>query len=110
MSTKDCVNALVKIARNRVPKIRNIRVNHRRTSVRLEDGFWAALEEIATQENMSVHDIATTVAKVRSYRENAIVNLSSALRLFTLTYYRSKDTREQQRSIDPKPLRVERSS
>jgi predicted DNA-binding ribbon-helix-helix protein len=110
MSTKNCVNAIVKISLIRVPKIRNIWVNHRRTSVRLEDGFWAALEEIATQENMSVHDIATMVATLRSYQENAVVNLSSALRVFTLTYYRSKDTREPQRSIDPKPLRVERSS
>jgi predicted DNA-binding ribbon-helix-helix protein len=94
MSTKDCLNAIMKIARCRVPKPRNIRVNRRRTSVRLEDAFWGALQEIASQEGVSVHEIATSVASVRSQQQDAVVNLSSALRLFTLSYYRTKDTYE----------------
>ncbi|WP_363349813.1 ribbon-helix-helix domain-containing protein [Methylocystis echinoides] len=50
-----------------------------RTSVSLEDAFWLALKEIATDEGVS---LAALVARVDASRGEA--NLSSALRVFVL--------------------------
>lgn len=50
-----------------------------RTSVSLEDAFWRALKEIATQEGVS---LAALIARVDAGRGEA--NLSSALRVFVL--------------------------
>ncbi|MGO4666184.1 ribbon-helix-helix domain-containing protein [Bosea sp. 2RAB26] len=53
-----------------------------RTSVSLEEPFWAALKEIAGQERRT---LAALVADVDSRRGEA--NLSSALRLHVLAHY-----------------------
>jgi predicted DNA-binding ribbon-helix-helix protein len=50
-----------------------------RTSVSLEEPFWRALKEIATQDGVS---LAALVARVDEGRGEA--NLSSALRVFVL--------------------------
>ena len=50
-----------------------------RTSVSLEDAFWRALKDIATQEGIS---LAALIARVDAGRGEA--NLSSALRVFVL--------------------------
>ncbi|KFC73781.1 hypothetical protein FG93_01470 [Bosea sp. LC85] len=53
-----------------------------RTSVSLEEPFWAALKVIAAQERRT---LAALVADVDSHRGEA--NLSSALRLHVLAHY-----------------------
>jgi predicted DNA-binding ribbon-helix-helix protein len=61
-----------------------------RTSVSLEAAFWDALREWAQERGMSV---AALVAEVDAARGQA--NLSSALRVRLLDYYRGKTTQSQ---------------
>ena len=57
----------------------------RKTSVRLEEGFWTGLKEIAATRKMTVNGIISEIA----LREPD-GNLSSALRVFVLDFYRDK--------------------
>jgi predicted DNA-binding ribbon-helix-helix protein len=64
---------------------RSVVVNGHKTSVSLEDEYWRALKVIAGTRLMGLSDIIT---KIDGQRERA--NLSSAIRLFVLDYYRSR--------------------
>src|ERR1700716_1052690 len=56
-----------------------------KTSVSLEDAFWESLKEIAGSGNMSLSDLITAIDSGRHHG-----NLSSAIRLFVLNYYREQ--------------------
>jgi predicted DNA-binding ribbon-helix-helix protein len=62
---------------------RSIVVAGHKTSVSLEDAFWRALKEIAGQREITLSDL---VASIDSQRHHG--NLSSAIRLFVLEFYR----------------------
>lgn len=64
---------------------RSVMVAGHRTSVSLEQPFWDALREIATERDISINALVASVDEARS-REN----LSSALRLLVLRHYRDK--------------------
>lgn len=66
---------------------RNITIAGRRTSVRLEQLMWDALYEIATRENMTVHDVC---AKIESSRSES--SLTAGIRVYILSYFRSAAT------------------
>ena len=66
-------------------KKRSILVDGHRTSVSLEDPFWQALQEIAGAERVSASGMISRIAKSREH-----FNLSSAIRLFVLDHYRSR--------------------
>ena len=70
--------------KSRVMK-RSTLVDGHKTSVTLEDEFWNALKEIAVAQNISA---AALVSKIDSGREAA--NLSSAIRVYVLSYYRER--------------------
>jgi predicted DNA-binding ribbon-helix-helix protein len=55
-----------------------------RTSVSLEDAFWNGLKEIARGRNITLSEL---VAVIDSERQG---NLSSAIRLFVLNFYRNQ--------------------
>lgn len=60
---------------------RNIRLNGRRTSIKLEPAFWNALSKVAEQEKVSIHDICQAVAeRTEGY------GLTGAVRVFLLCY------------------------
>jgi predicted DNA-binding ribbon-helix-helix protein len=63
---------------------RDIYVSGRHTCVSLEDAFWDALQDIGVARGKTRADLITQVSK----REHA--NLSSALRLFVVGYYRQR--------------------
>jgi predicted DNA-binding ribbon-helix-helix protein len=65
----------------------------RKTSVSLEDAFWQGLKEIAQGRRMTMSDL---VGAIDAQRQHS--NLSSALRLFVLEFYRS------QAASHPNPL------
>ncbi len=67
------------------PRKRSLTVAGHRTSVTLEDAFWDALVAIAAGRGESV---AALIARVDKSRP-ADVNLSSALRMFALDWYRA---------------------
>jgi predicted DNA-binding ribbon-helix-helix protein len=64
---------------------RSVVVAGRKTSVSLEDAFWQVLKEIAGARDMTLSDL---VAAVDAGRQQG--NLSSAIRLFVLDFYRDQ--------------------
>ncbi len=64
---------------------RSIIISGHKTSVSLEDAFWATFREIAHGRHMTLSELADAID---SGREHA--NLSSAIRLFVLDYYRNQ--------------------
>ena len=65
---------------------RSITIAGHRTSISLEAPFWEALAEIAGARDTSV---ASLVADIDRDRPDD-TNLSAALRVFALTYYRQQ--------------------
>jgi predicted DNA-binding ribbon-helix-helix protein len=63
---------------------RSIVINGRRTSIRLELGFWAAFRTIAAERKLSPSELATEVNN-----KHKPGNLSSAIRVYILQYYRT---------------------
>jgi predicted DNA-binding ribbon-helix-helix protein len=63
----------------------SIVISDRKTSVSLEDEFWDGLKESAVARNIKLY---TLVTKIDSKRQQA--NLSSAIRLFVLDFYRRR--------------------
>jgi predicted DNA-binding ribbon-helix-helix protein len=64
---------------------RSIVIVGHKTSVSLEDAFWKGLKEIAGGRGMTMSDL---VAAIDSERKHG--NLSSAIRLFVLDFYRAQ--------------------
>ena len=62
---------------------RSVVINGHKTSVSIEDQFWAAVKEIAAERQLTV---AKLVAMV-DHDRGEVGNLSSALRLFVLSRY-----------------------
>jgi predicted DNA-binding ribbon-helix-helix protein len=64
---------------------RSIVIAGHKTSVSIEDAFWTALKEIAQARRESLAELIATIDGAR--RGN---NLSSAIRVFVLDYYRRR--------------------
>ena len=81
---------------------RSIVLAGHKTSVSLEDAFWKGLKEIAGGRHMTLSDL---VGAIDAQRQHG--NLSSALRLFVLDYYRSqvseKDSRDNVHEMMARP-------
>jgi predicted DNA-binding ribbon-helix-helix protein len=69
---------------------RSISVAGRKTSISLEAAFWKALKDIADARRVTLSD---RVASINSERQ--LPNLSSAIRLFVLDYYRKKSADDE---------------
>jgi len=75
---------------------RSIVVAGHKTSVSLEDDFWKALKEIARARDVTLSTLVAAIDKGR--REG---NLSSAIRIFVLHYFRSQMSRAGERTDAP---------
>jgi predicted DNA-binding ribbon-helix-helix protein len=64
---------------------RSIVINGRKTSVSLEEAFWTALREIATARGITLSTLVGTIDNERQHG-----NVSSAIRLFVLGFYRDR--------------------
>jgi predicted DNA-binding ribbon-helix-helix protein len=64
---------------------RSIVIAGHKTSVSLEDAFWKGLKEIASGRHATLSEL---VASIDADRQQG--NLSSALRLFVLDFYRAQ--------------------
>ena len=62
---------------------RSIVISGRKTSISLEEDFWKGLKMIANERDMTLSE---TVSAIDAKRGG---NLSSAIRLFVLAYYRN---------------------
>jgi predicted DNA-binding ribbon-helix-helix protein len=69
---------------------RSIVVAGHKTSVSLEDAFWKSLKEIAGRRDLTLSDL---LAAIDSQRDHG--NLSSAIRLFVLEFYRHQRSEQQ---------------
>jgi predicted DNA-binding ribbon-helix-helix protein len=61
----------------------SVRIHGHNSSVSLEGAFWNALKEIAVAQNISTNAL---VSKIDTERKSA--NLSSAIRVYVVEYYR----------------------
>jgi predicted DNA-binding ribbon-helix-helix protein len=66
-------------------KKRSVVFGNRTTSISLENEFWEAINQIAQLKKMSLNNIVGLIADSRRQP-----NLSSAVRVFVLEYYRSR--------------------
>ena len=67
---------------------RSITLDTHKSSMTLEDAFWDALKDIAAAQGTTVDRLMTAIDSER--RERRHPNLSSAVRLFVLAYYRRR--------------------
>jgi predicted DNA-binding ribbon-helix-helix protein len=71
-------------------KKRSVAIRNRKTSISLENEFWDAIHHIAQLRQMSLGNIVGLIED--GHRE---ANLSSAIRVFVLEYYRSQSDAER---------------
>ena len=64
---------------------RTVRLAGHKTSVSLEGAFWKGLRAIADERNMTLAALIGAINKERRHS-----NLSSAIRLFVLAFYRDQ--------------------
>ena len=69
---------------------RNIIVDGRRTSIRLEPAMWLALNKIAEREKLTIHQLGTRIDRLR----DATCGLTAAIRVFLLAYFQEAATEE----------------
>jgi predicted DNA-binding ribbon-helix-helix protein len=62
---------------------RSVVINGHKTSISIEDQFWAALKDIAAERKLTVASLVSVV----DHDRGEVSNLSSALRLFVLSQY-----------------------
>jgi predicted DNA-binding ribbon-helix-helix protein len=68
---------------------RNVTVNGRRTSLRLEPEMWDALEEVAKREGVRVSDV---VSRIDRDLRGPGSGLTARVRVFVLGYFRAAAT------------------
>jgi predicted DNA-binding ribbon-helix-helix protein len=78
---------------------RSIVVAGHKTSVSLEEAFWNGMKEISGLRNMTLSEL---VGEIDSNRQQG--NLSSAIRLFVLDYFKSRAALVTAPAPEPKPL------
>src|SRR5262245_8315063 len=78
----------------------SVYVGGHNTSVSLEDEFWRALQEIANRANIP---LAKLLSQIDGDRTN--FNLSSAIRVFVLNYFRAGSGTDDRRSCSISSLR-----
>ena len=81
---------------------RSVTFGGRKTSVSLEDAFWKALREIARRRSLNVSELVEIINADRKQG-----NLSSAIRLFVLEFYKERVAWLEQREI-PVQRRMQR--
>lgn len=64
---------------------RSIVVAGHKTSVSLEEAFWTSMKEISATRSMTLSDLVSEIDKGRKQG-----NLSSAIRLYVLDYFRTR--------------------
>lgn len=72
------------MSRDAAPKKRSVRISGHETSITLEEPFWQALRDIAEEQCLSVNQLMSDIDKDREG------NLSSALRVYILQYFKEK--------------------
>src|SRR5277367_467358 len=61
-------------------------ISGRRTSVRLEDEMWSALNDVAQRKGYTVHELAS---RIFDRRKKSGQSFTSAIRVYLMLYYRN---------------------
>jgi predicted DNA-binding ribbon-helix-helix protein len=80
---------------------RSIVVAGHKTSVSLEEAFWNSMKEISASRDMTLSDLVSEIDQGRKQG-----NLSSAIRLYVLDYYRSRVSSTSMTATDAPMLRT----
>ena len=75
---------------------RSIVLAGHKTSVSLEDPFWAALKEMAASRQMTLSTLVMSIDTERQYS-----NLSSCLRVYVLDFYRVRPVEHRDARSSP---------
>lgn len=67
--------------------IRNVEIGGRRTSFRLEQPFWDAVQDCAQERGLTANQLITLAVRDHSAPG---ASMSSALRVFLIGYYRDR--------------------
>ena len=67
---------------------RNVTVDGRRTSIRLEHHMWESLNEISEREKITVHELVTALY----LRLSPEMTLTASVRVFIMLYYKAAAT------------------
>lgn len=78
----------VDVMSDQSPRLRNVWIGKRRTSLRLEAPMWDALEEVLVREGLSLDELITRLSR------HCDGNLSSAVRTFLVSYFRAAATEQ----------------
>ena len=84
---------------------RSIVIAGHKTSVSLEDAFWRGLKEIASGRDMTLSDL---VAAIDAERQHG--NLSSAIRLYVLDFYRNQLSDHNERRAGTRGVMIARAA
>jgi predicted DNA-binding ribbon-helix-helix protein len=68
------------------PIKRSLTLHGHRTSVSLEEPFWAAFRDMAREKNMPINVLAAEIDELRGVESG----LASAIRVYVLDYYQTK--------------------
>lgn len=68
--------------------LKNVTVNNKRTSIRLEPEMWSELKNIAQREQCTIHDICSLI----NLRKSKHSSLTAAIRVFLMLYFRAAAT------------------
>lgn len=77
---------------------KNVIVNGRRTSMRLDRETWLSLSDICQREKISIHELCSKIDSAR-----AKSGLSAATRLFVLMYFRYLLNKYEKQSVITDP-------
>ena len=73
---------------------RNVTIDGRRTSLRLEPTMWDAFDAICHRENLTRHELCGMIDRFRHAS-----SLTAAVRVFVVNYYRAAATEEGHANI-----------
>lgn len=76
---------------------KNVIVNGRRTSMRLDRETWISLSDICGREGITIHQLCSKIDATKGSS-----GLSAATRLFVLTYFRFLLNQYEKRSLSEK--------
>lgn len=76
---------------------RNVHVNGRRTSMRMEPMLWEMVEDVAAREGLDINALLSRIeTKVRP-QAGTELNLTATVRLFIMEYFRAAATEDGHR-------------
>ena len=80
---------------------RSVLIGNHKTSVSLEQPFWEGMKEISRERGKTLSEL---VSEIDDKRQQG--NLSSAIRLFVLDYFRTAAEGNASKSVDAKVVRL----